>query len=92
MSVVTIDLPENMTIAKVHALHDEYEELLNGENIEEICLNADKVEKVDTAGMQLILSVVRAGAERQTKVEWKSPSNSFMDTANILGLTQALAL
>lgn len=92
MSAVELHLPENLTISKAHALHDEFEALLNAETAEEIVVYADKVSRADTAGLQLMLAVVKLGKERQMGMVWTKPSDTLIDVAHALGLKEALGL
>lgn len=92
MSSVELQLPENLTISKVHALHDEFEHALSANAGEEIVVHADKVSRADTAGLQLMLAVVKLGKERQMGVVWVKPSGVLLEVAVALGLKEALGL
>lgn len=92
MSAVEMNLPENLTISQAHALHDEFEELLNKENTEQLVVRAAKVARADTAGLQLMLAVVQVTKERRIDLKWDQPSEKLKETAYILGLNDALGL
>jgi|GEM_PF-2439513 len=92
MSSVEINLPEELTISQAHALHDEFEELLNKQNPEQLVVHASKVTRADTAGLQLMLTVVQITNERRIELKWDKPSEKFKETAYVLGLNNALGL
>lgn len=92
MSAVKMTLPDSLTVAQANSLHDEFENLLSKENIEELVVHADKVNRADTAGLQLMLAVVNATKERQIGLTWDKPSEKLVEVANTLGLNEALEL
>ncbi|GAA5644667.1 MULTISPECIES: STAS domain-containing protein [Vibrio] len=61
--------------------------LTQGEAVE---LDASEVCKVDTAGMQLLLSYVLGLKQQGTEVHWKSPSDELSTVAKLLGLDSTL--
>ncbi|WP_096084566.1 STAS domain-containing protein [Agaribacterium haliotis] len=91
-SKLDFTLPENLTIAQAHALHDELEALIEKAEADELVLHAAKVSRADTAGMQLVLALVNASKERQMGLVWDQPSQKFLDAAKILGIETALGL
>lgn len=92
MPAVEITLPESLTVAHAHALHDEAEALLNKERAEELIVHADKVSRADTAGLQLLLAISKAAKERQIPLSWDQPSEKLVQVAAILGLNETLEL
>ena len=92
MPAVEMVLPDNLTVAHAHALHDELEIVLNKENTEELIVHADKVSRADTAGLQLMLSVVQVTRERHIGLKWDKPSEKLIEVAQILGLKNELGL
>ena len=91
-SPVQITLPESLKIAQAHALHDELEALLNKPDSEEIVINAKKVEAIDTAGLQLVMSLVKTAKEAHMTIAWDGISDRFRDAAQMIGLHTALEL
>lgn len=85
-----VELPDNLTIASVEALHEQLEPLLNAGN--DVMLNAAGVVRVDTAGLQTLLAFQRALLARSLQMSWSSPSPSLLDTAAQIGLRETLAL
>ncbi len=57
-----------------------------------IVLISDKVERADTAGLQLIYSFKQIVEARQKQMSWKKPSDALLQASDLLGLTEALGL
>lgn len=59
-----------------------------------IVLIADKIEKADTAGLQLIYSFIRSLAELDSDAgfSWQKPSTALLSSCNTLGMTKHLKL
>lgn len=85
-----IALPNRLGIANVTA----FKEVLTGcfEQSGPIHVEADAVERIDAAGLQLMFAFVTAAQERGQPVEWKAPSEVVLKTATMLGLAEALGL
>ena len=90
MSKTTLDLPDNLTISTAEALHEELEPLLLKDS--DIEVNGGNVERVDTAGLQLILAFKNALAKRNLGFSWASFSEPLAGAAQQIGLTELLAL
>lgn len=91
-STIDFHLPENMTIANVGALHEEFEALVNEKDCEKVVLQAQDVQRTDTAGIQLLLAFVQASHDRQISVGWDAPSEKLCNAATLLGLDDALGI
>lgn len=89
---VNFQLPENLTVANVHGLHEELEALVDQHDHDHIVLLADSVMRADTAGIQLLLAFVRSAKERQIALDWNNPSDKLIAAATVLGLDDALGL
>lgn len=89
---VEIELPENLTIANAHKFHDELELLIEKQPSHDMILQAGKVSRADTSGLQLLLSLVQSCKERQVNVVWDKPSAKLIDAAAVLGLSTTLDL
>lgn len=89
---VSFQLPENLTVANVHLLHEELEALVGRHDHDNIVLLADSVSRADTAGIQLLVAFVRSAKERQIKLDWNNPSDKLIAAATVLGLDTALGL
>jgi anti-anti-sigma factor len=55
-------------------------------------LIGSKVEKVDSAGLQLIVSFIRRVQAEGGKVIWQKPSDELVKASQLLGLTAAINL
>lgn len=55
-------------------------------------LKANDVEKVDTAGLQLVVSLKKEVTTLHGKIIWKSPSEKLIHAAMSLGLKEYLEL
>ncbi|WNO07917.1 STAS domain-containing protein [Teredinibacter sp. KSP-S5-2] len=92
MSTVDFKLPENLTIANVHGLHEEFESLVDTKDCDKVILRGDGVTRADTAGLQLLVAFVHATKERQIQVDWDSPSEKLCSAAGLLGVGDALGI
>ncbi|SMF36437.1 Anti-anti-sigma regulatory factor (antagonist of anti-sigma factor) [Alteromonadaceae bacterium Bs31] len=91
-STVSFNLPENLTIANIHGLHEDFEALVDKEECDAIVLRADGVQRADTAGLQLIAAFVKASRERQIQVSWDHPSEKLCTVAALLGLEKMIGI
>ncbi len=89
-STVSIDLPENLTIANVHPVHEQFEALVDDKTHDHITVRADAVSRADTAGVQLLHALVVAAKDRQIVLEWENPSEKLCAAVNILGMKDLL--
>lgn len=62
------------------------------ESDREIVLDASKVEKVDTAIMQLLTAFYRSAKAQGIVVKWKNPSDRMLRSAELLGLSTPLGI
>jgi ABC-type transporter Mla MlaB component len=76
---------EVMTISHAAELHQQLRNAL--EQSTTIELVADKVEKVDTAGIQLLIALSRELDKVGGSILWKDPSAVLLQAAATLGLT-----
>lgn len=53
-----------------------------------VVLIADKVERSDTAGVQLIYSFIQYALEKDVAVTWQKPSDYLMDIVAKLGMSE----
>lgn len=87
-SVFSIDLPNRLGIANVTTFREELSAAFEQSGAIEI--GAAAVERVDTAGLQLLTAFVAAAKGRGQDVRWKAPSSVFTQTVTTLGLDEAL--
>lgn len=57
-----------------------------------VILDASKVEKIDTAVMQLLTAFCRSAGAKGIAVKWKNPNSRILHSAEILGLAKPLGL
>jgi ABC-type transporter Mla MlaB component len=87
---VAIDLPDRMDIASAEQLHLTLEGALSdGQPIQ---LNGDKVGKIDTSGVQLLLGLFREAGKQHLDVSWNQPSETILEAINFLNLTAEVGL
>jgi ABC-type transporter Mla MlaB component len=55
-------------------------------------LRAQELERIDTAGMQLLIAFVRAAREHGLQPSWRGISPALTSGAQLLGLSEALEL
>lgn len=91
-ATVDISLPENLTIANVHGLHEELEALVGQHENDRVVIHAESVNRADTAGLQLLLAFVHTAKEHQITLDWQEPSEKLISAANVLGLEEALGI
>lgn len=91
-STERVTLPENLKINQAQALHDVFENLIQTSDLESIEIDANAVKSADTAGMQLVLALVKAARERHIDFKWSGSSSCFESSVDTLGLRQALEL
>ena len=87
----SIPLPTTLTIQSVAADHAQFCELIK--SVESpVTIDASSVEEIDTAGMQLVLSLVNQLHSQSLETQWQSPTEVLLQTADVLGMSDALAL
>lgn len=79
---------ESLNIAHVSNLYQRLVKAL--EKTSNIELKADKVEKADTAGLQLFLALKKEVANGGGQLNWKNPSDALIAAAKQLGLYEQL--
>lgn len=89
---VEYELPENLTVANIHPIHEQFESLVDDQKNDHILLRASAVQRADTAGIQLLYALVVAAKERQIALSWDSPSEKLRTAAHILGMAGHLGI
>lgn len=87
---VTVDLPDNLTIATVESLQEQLDPFAMGS--QDVVLNGEGVERADTAGLQLLYAFSQALKSHNAQMSWLNPSSVLTEAANNLGLSDHLAL
>jgi len=89
-SKTTFSCGEALDIVHSISLHERLQKaLLKSSTIE---LKADKVEKADTAGLQLLVALAQEVRKTEGRLVWKKPSEHLLTAAEQLGLKQVLGL
>jgi len=85
-----IKFQNQLGIQQVSDLKAELESAVSsGENV---VLDASEVDNIDTAGLQLLVAFVQHAALKKCTFEWQDPSDAFVETAKLTGLSAALQL
>jgi len=79
---------EILDITLVFQYYERFNQVLN--NQKTIVLNADKVEKVDGAGLQLIATFIKSAESLNVQVTWSGVSEAFKKNASLIGLSSSL--
>lgn len=81
---------ETLDINQANALYHRLKKSLHKSHTIE--LKAKSVNKVDTAGLQLLLAVKLEAENCGGKVIWQSPSPALISSARLLGMAEKLGL
>lgn len=85
-----IDCGEALTIANAAEIHQSLQAALS-ESLH-LELKADEVDKVDSAGLQVILALFKEIEKVSGKVEWNTPSDVLKQAAITLGISDRIGL
>lgn len=85
-----IILDPSVMIGQAGELHERLCSLLNEPAI--VSLQAGEVNVIDTANMQMLFAFARDRREKDLVTRIRSPSESFVNTANCLGMLDVLAV
>ena len=83
-----IQCNESLDISMAASLHRTLKEAL--ESGVAVTLRADKVERADTAALQVLVAFMRAARARGITVFWNEPSAAVRRSAQLLGLAHEL--
>ncbi len=86
----TVSLGSALNIMNVSGLKTRLAAALS-KNLQ-IVLISDKIEKADTAGLQLIYSFIVKAKEQGNSVSWQKPSDALFQACETLGMSEALCL
>jgi anti-anti-sigma regulatory factor len=87
-SPIALALPTACTIREGSAVKGELLKLLNNEQT--VVLDISAVERVDTAGLQLLCAFVRDRRAHGKRTQWSGSPAAFSEAVELLGLTQVL--
>lgn len=87
---VVVMLPESLCMEQMMELHQELKRALEGHR--PVVLNAEAVEATHAAGLQLLTAFFGEAVGRGAQVQWQGPSEELLESARLLGLSEALQL
>lgn len=85
-----ITLSESIEISMIGELHQSLARALADERA--VVIDADKVEHIDTAGIQVLLGFVREIRSSGGSLKWQGVSKALRNAAELTGLGQELQL
>ena len=80
-----------LSITNCRDWHRDLDQALNAQTAA-IVLDMSKVEKIDTACLQLLTAFVLKARANQTALSWHEPSEHFLSAVNSLNLNAALGV
>ena len=91
MDALTIKLPAELEISSVAQFHTSLVDTLSQRETEQhLHLDASELRRIDTAGIQLLVALVREATAQNLKLTCQKPSNEFIQCAERLGLSDIL--
>lgn len=87
----TISLPEHFNISQGASMRDKMDKTLD-KDADTIEIKADKVERADSAGIQLLLSFRATAVANNKKVTFSKPSEELLAAVKLLGASELLGL
>ncbi|MEM9387067.1 MAG: STAS domain-containing protein [Pseudomonadota bacterium] len=82
---IQVNLPGQLTIAGSSSLHEELARIVESTDV--VTLNASHVEKVDTAGIQLIAAFAHERSDQSLITELRHRPDRLTEALAMLGLT-----
>jgi len=77
-----------LDITLVFQYYERFNEILN--NHKSVVINAEKIEKVDGAGLQLLVTFIKSAKNLNLEVTWSGVSDDFKKSASLIGLSDSL--
>jgi len=87
----TINLPESLTIHTIEASYNEMSTSVSDAG-DDIILDAEAVENIDTSGLQSLLMIIKTAQSNQKNISWQNTNDTLKTAANKTGLSEALLL
>lgn len=85
-----ISCEDSMDISNADELYKNLRQSFDESN--DIVINADRVDRVDTAAFQVFCAFFREADQRGLNVTWKNPSEPLIRSAKLLGIHDLLSL
>lgn len=86
VAAAILELPDNLTIANVLPIHNQFEALVENSTNGRIIIRAAAVARADNAGIQLLHAFVIEAQDKEITLDWESPSEKLCLAADILGM------
>jgi ABC-type transporter Mla MlaB component len=87
---VAFTLPAQLIINDVESLHQQLNEIM--ESGDDVVLDISDVQKVDTAGLQLLCVVQKSLTDIGHQISWQGKSDTLSMTARMVGVGDFLSL
>ncbi len=87
---VVVSCGDILDIAKAEGFHQELKAALGKGG--EVVLDAAELERIDAAALQLCTAFFSDASARKVSAKWRSPSDSLIKSAGLLGLSEKLGL
>lgn len=87
---IVIDCGNSLDISVAGEFHQKLKSALGQGG--EVVLEASDLSRVDAASLQLLTALFRDAAARKVTTKWRSPSESLVKAASLLGLSGQLSL
>ncbi|MEA3405969.1 MAG: STAS domain-containing protein [Pseudomonadota bacterium] len=87
----TISLPESLTIHTIEASYNDINTSVSDLG-DDIVLDAEAVENIDTSGLQSLLMIIQTAKNNQKNISWQNANDTLKDAATKIGLSEALLL
>jgi len=85
----TLSLPNRLDISEVVSLKDRMDKALEKDSTV-VDVKADKVQRLDSAGLQLLLSFKAAVINADKVMSLSNPTDEFLAAVELLGATELL--
>lgn len=93
MDAITLSLPQSLDISLVNETKNTILEQIQSDNpIKHIHIDAIKLVRIDTAGLQLLTAFVTQCNAKNINFSWKNINNELTNSALSLGLFDVLKL
>ncbi len=86
--LVTFD--DTLDITMVSSYFEQFSQMLN--QYKAIILDAENVERIDGAGLQLLVAFIQAAERLQISVQWQGYSETVKKSAKISGVAGSLGI
>ena len=87
---ITVECGDVLDISKVAEFHQQLKTALGKGG--EVVLDAAELTRIDATSLQLCTAFFNDAAARKVTAKWRSPSDSLIKSAGLLGLSRQLGL